>query len=58
MTVSRSFARPNAPAYVRDTALFVADLRGVSFEALAEQTSQNFYALFERASEAAQNSSS
>jgi TatD DNase family protein len=38
----------NAPAYVRDTAVFLAELRGVSFEVLAEQTSQNFYTLFAR----------
>ena len=41
--------KPNAPAYVRDTAHFVAELRGVAFETLAEQTSGNFYALFRRA---------
>ena len=41
--------KPNAPAYVRDTALYVAELRGVAFETLAEQTSLNFYALFQRA---------
>ena len=41
--------KPNAPAYVRDTANFVAELRGVPFEALAEQTSRNFYTLFQRA---------
>lgn len=41
--------KPNAPAYVRDTAIFVAELRGVTFEALAEQTSRNFYTLFQRA---------
>ena len=44
--------KPNAPAYVRDTAIFVAELRGVTFEALAEQTSRNFYALFQRAARA------
>ncbi len=42
--------KPNAPAYVVDTARFLAELRGVSFEALAAQTSRNFHALFERAS--------
>jgi TatD DNase family protein len=41
--------KPNAPAYVRDTAAFVAELRGVEFEALAEQTSRNFFSLFTRA---------
>ena len=38
------------PAYVRDTAAFVASLRGVAIEALAEQTSTNFFALFNKAS--------
>ena len=41
--------RANAPAYVRDTAEYLAELRGVSFATLAEQTSRNFYALFRRA---------
>lgn len=34
------------PAYVVNTAQFVADLRGTSVEALAEQTTRNFHALF------------
>lgn len=37
------------PAYVRDTAMFVADLRGETVEQLAETTSRNFYALFNKA---------
>ena len=37
------------PAFVRDTAAFVADLRGVTLEKLAEQTSHNFFALFSKA---------
>jgi TatD DNase family protein len=37
------------PAYVADTALFLADLRGVSVEALAETTSANFFNLFNKA---------
>ena len=41
--------KQNQPAYVRDVAEFVADLKGVSLEALAEQTSQNFFNLFDRA---------
>ncbi len=41
--------KPNAPAYVRDTAAYLAELRGISFEALAEQTSSNFFSLFSRA---------
>ena len=44
--------KQNAPAYVRDTAAFVAELRGSEFEALAEQTSRNFFTLFERAAPA------
>ena len=44
--------KPNAPAYVRDTAAFVAELRGESFETLAEQTSRNFFNLFKRARKA------
>lgn len=38
------------PAFVRNTAEFVADLRGESIEQLAETTTRNFYALFSRAS--------
>ena len=34
------------PAYVRDTASFVADLRGISVEELAAATSRNFRTLF------------
>lgn len=37
------------PAYVADTARFIADLRGVSLEQLAETTSANFYRLFAKA---------
>jgi TatD DNase family protein len=37
------------PAYVRHTAEFVAGLRGESVEALAEQTTRNFFALFRKA---------
>ena len=37
------------PAYVADTARFVADLRGVEAERLAEQTSANFMSLFTKA---------
>jgi len=36
------------PAYVRDTAHFVAQLRGESFEELAANTSRNFNALFSK----------
>ncbi|MBO9517485.1 MAG: TatD family hydrolase [Porphyrobacter sp.] len=37
------------PAYVRDTAKFVAQLRGESFETLAANTTRNFYSLFSKA---------
>ncbi|MEO5706954.1 MAG: TatD family hydrolase [Alteraurantiacibacter sp.] len=37
------------PAFVRDTAAFVADLRGETLAALAEQTTRNFFALFGKA---------
>ncbi|TCI02508.1 YchF/TatD family DNA exonuclease [Corallincola luteus] len=38
--------RQNQPAYVRDVAEFVADLKGVSFQQLACATTDNFYRLF------------
>lgn len=37
------------PAYVRDTAEFVAKLRGESFEELSAHTTRNFYSLFSKA---------
>ena len=37
------------PAFVADTARFVADLKGVSFEDLRAQTTQNFFTLFDKA---------
>ncbi len=40
------------PAFVRNTAEFVADLRGVSVEALGATTTANFFKLFEKASPA------
>lgn len=39
---------PNRPAYLLDTAEVVAELRGVSLEALAEQERSNAYALFKK----------
>jgi TatD DNase family protein len=39
----------NQPAFVVDTAQFLAELRDTSFEALAAETTENFYRLFERA---------
>jgi TatD DNase family protein len=41
--------RPCEPAYVADTARFVADLRGESLEDLAENTTRNFRGLFSKA---------
>ncbi|MBD2841774.1 TatD family hydrolase [Erythrobacter rubeus] len=41
--------RPCEPAYVADTAKFVAQLRGEHPEALAEQTTENFARLFNKA---------
>ena len=41
--------RPCEPAFVADTARFVADLRGVSPEHLAETTTRNFARLFTKA---------
>ncbi|MGV2496350.1 TatD family hydrolase [Pelagerythrobacter aerophilus] len=38
------------PAFVRDTAQFVADLRDEPMEQLAETTTRNFYRLFSKAS--------
>ena len=37
------------PAFVADTARFVADLRGVDIETLAQQTTDNFFKLFDKA---------
>ena len=37
------------PAFVADTARFVAELRGVEVETLAEQTTGNFFTLFKKA---------
>jgi len=41
--------RPCEPAYVADTARFVADLRGEAIEQLAENTTRNFFGLFKKA---------
>lgn len=41
--------RPCEPAFVADTARFVAELRDVSAEDLAEQTTANFFKLFSKA---------
>jgi TatD DNase family protein len=41
--------RTGEPAFVADTARFVAQLRDVATERLAQQTSDNFYDLFTKA---------
>jgi len=41
--------KPCEPAFVADTAAFVADLRGEEPEALADATTANFFRLFSRA---------
>lgn len=41
--------KPNEPAYVRHTAEYIANLRGLSLDELAEQTTQNFFTLFKGA---------
>lgn len=38
--------KPNLPQYVREVAALIAELRGLSLEALAEQTTANFRRLF------------
>lgn len=38
--------KPNEPQYVRQVAEYIAELRGVAFEELAEQTTANFARLF------------
>jgi TatD DNase family protein len=38
--------KANLPQYVREVAEFLAELRGVPFETLAEQTTANFKTLF------------
>lgn len=43
--------KPNQPAYVRHTAEFIATLRGVAFETIAESTTENFFNLFKGAKE-------
>ena len=41
--------RENEPAFVRDVAQFIADLRQISLAELAEATSHNFFELFKLA---------
>lgn len=48
--------RRNEPAFVCDTARFLAALRGESYEALAARTTANFFKLFARAQNSSSNS--
>ncbi len=41
--------KPNEPKYVRQVAEYVADLKGLSYEALVERTGENFFRLFPKA---------
>ena len=41
--------KTNHPEYVARTGEFVAELRGVSAEEFAAQTSENFFRLFDKA---------
>lgn len=41
--------KSNEPKFVRDVALYMAELRGISFEVLAKQTTANFHRLFNTA---------
>jgi len=41
--------KQNQPAYVKNVAEFVAELRGISLEELTEQTTKNFFELFNSA---------
>lgn len=41
--------KPNEPAYVRHTAEYLAAMRNMSLEAFAEQTTNNFFTLFNEA---------
>ena len=41
--------KPCEPGFVRDTASFIAHLRGETLEELAEYTTRNFYTLFSKA---------
>jgi len=40
--------RRNEPAFVRDTAQFIADLKGVEFAEIVDQSGKNFFKLFSR----------
>lgn len=38
--------KPNLPQYVKEVAVFMANLKGISLEQLMEKTTENFYHLF------------
>lgn len=38
--------KPNEPKYVREVAEYLAELRGIEFQEIARQTSENFHRLF------------
>lgn len=41
--------KPNEPAYITHTAEFIANMRNIAVETFAEQTTNNFFKLFEKA---------
>ncbi|MCE3233598.1 MAG: ycfH [Rickettsiaceae bacterium] len=41
--------KTNEPAYTKNTAQFIADLKGVSYDEVAEVTTKNFFELFTKA---------
>lgn len=38
--------KPNQPAYIKHTAQAIADLRGISFDEVAQETTKNYFELF------------
>jgi len=40
--------KKNQPAYVREVAEYIADLKGIGYQELAEQTTQNYFSLFSK----------
>lgn len=44
--------KPNEPAFVREVAEYVAELKGISYQQLIETTADNFFTLFSRAKNA------
>ena len=44
--------KTNQPAYVEDVAYYIAELKGLTFNELAEATTNNFYSLFNQAKRA------